>query len=74
MLYENPVINVLGTLRGNDFVGSSGATPTRIGGSGLGDTETIINAVTELLIEVQNVRGSASDINFIFNLYERDKL
>lgn len=73
VVYVNPTINVAGTIRGDDFVGSGGSTPNRLGGTGAGDIETVINAGTELLIEVQNVRGSASDLNFIFNLYERDK-
>ena len=73
VVYVNPTINVLGTARGNDFVGSGGATAQRIGGTGSSDIETIVNAGTELLIEVQNVRGSASDLNLICNIYERLK-
>lgn len=71
--YIDPTINVLGTLRGNDFLGAGGGAASRVGGTGSSDIETIVSAGTELLIEIQNVRGSASDLNFIANLYERNK-
>lgn len=71
--FIDPTINVLGTLRGNDFLGTAGAAATRVGGTGAADIETIISAGTELLVEIQNVRGSASDLNLIANLYEREK-
>jgi hypothetical protein len=70
----DPTINVIGTMRGNDFLGTGGAASSRIGGTGASDIETIVSAGTELLIEIQNVRGSASDLDFIANLYERNKL
>lgn len=71
--FIDPTINVLGTLRGNDFLGAGGGVSARVGGTGSSDIETIISAGTELLVEIQNVRGSASDLNLIANLYEREK-
>ena len=70
--FINPTINVLGTRRGNDFIGASGAAASRVGGTGASDIETIVSAGTELLVEIQNVRGSASDLNLVANLYERN--
>ena len=72
--FIDPTINVLGTLRGDDFIGASGAASTRVGGTGSSDVETIISAGTELLVEIQNVRGGTSDLNIIANLYEREKM
>lgn len=69
--FIDPTINVLGTLRGDDFLGTGGSAAARLGGTGASDIESIISAGTELLIEIQNVRGSASDLNIIANLYER---
>lgn len=74
LVYINPTINVLGTQRGNDFIGAAGAAVVRVGGTGASDIETIISAGTEVLFEIQNVSGSASDLNFIANIYEREAL
>lgn len=52
-------------------MGGGGATAQRFGGTGSSDIETIIKAGQTLLIDIQNLRGSASDLNIIANLYER---
>lgn len=67
----DPTVTVNGTQRGDDFVGGGGATAQRFGGTGSSDIETIIKAGQTMLIEIINVRGSASDLNIIANLYER---
>jgi len=72
-VYIDPVVSVAGTPRGNDFVGAGGAIPTRVGGTGSADIETIVSAGDDLLFEITNLRGSASDLNIIINMYERDK-
>lgn len=69
--YIDPTVNVLGTQRGDDFIGAGGATPERVGGTGSTDVETIIDKNTEWMMVITNLRGSASDINFIANIYER---
>jgi hypothetical protein len=74
LVYVDPTINVLGTQRGDDFIGTGGAAASRVGGTGEADIETIISAGTDLLLEIQNLRGSASDLNFIANIYERATL
>ena len=71
-VYIDPVIDTLGEQRGNDFVGS-GAAGARAGGTGNGEIETIINAGTELLIEIVNASNATSDLGCIVNLYERNK-
>ena len=69
----DPTVDVIGTLRGNDFIGS-GAAGARAEGTGQADIETIINAGTELLLEVVNAGAVSSDLGIIVNLYERNKI
>jgi len=69
----DPTVTVNGTQRGNDFIGGGGATAQRFGGTGSSDIETVIKSSQTLLIEITNLRGSASDINIIGNMYERNK-
>lgn len=68
---QTATVNLLGTLRGDDAVGASGNPNTQAGGSGQGRLETIIPQGKELLIEIQNVAGSAKYINVIINFYEQ---
>ena len=68
----NPTITDFGTMRGNDFLGTGGARAQRVGGTGSSDIESIVNAGDELLVEILNLRGSASDLGFIGNMYERE--
>lgn len=70
LVHINPTINVLGSLRGDDFVGTGGAAVTRAGGTGGGNIESIVNPGYDLLIRLQNVSGSASDLNIVINFYE----
>jgi len=66
----NPTINVLGSLRGNDFVGITGAAVIRAGGTGGESIETIINPGYDLLLRLQNVSGTTADLNMVINFYE----
>jgi hypothetical protein len=68
---ETATANVLGTLRGDDAIGASGAAPSQAGGASGGRLETVIPPGHEFLIEIQNVRGSAGYINVILNFYEQ---
>ena len=73
-VYIDSTFTDLGTLRGNDFLGTGGIAPQRAGGTGNSDIETIVNAGTTLLIQVVNASGTASDLGLILNMYERNKI
>lgn len=60
--------------RGQDFIGSSGATSVRAGGSGGGDIESIISAGTTLVMELQRTETGTKFTGFILNIYEREPL
>lgn len=68
---ETDVANLVGVLRGDDAFGAGGSSPQRVGGSTGSRLETIIPPGEELLIEVQNVRGSDAYIDMILNFYEQ---
>lgn len=70
LVRHTPVINVLGTLRTSEFIGSSGAAVVRAGGTGGGNIESIVNPGYDLLVRLQNVSGSASDLQITLNFYE----
>lgn len=72
-VYIDPTVDVLGTQRGDDFVGSSGAA-ARAGGASSPNVETLINAGTELLLIVTNASATASDLGVIANIYEREPI
>jgi len=66
----NPTINVLGSKRTDEFVGSAGAAVTRAGGVGGSNIETIINPGCDILLRLQNISGSTSDLQMTLNFYE----
>lgn len=68
-VYLNPTVNVLGTLRGDDLLGSAGGT-SRAGGQSGDRTESVIGAGNDILIRVQNKDNSTRDIGIIINFYE----
>lgn len=68
---QTATANLLGTQRGDDAIGSGGASPTQAGGQAGGRLETIIPPGYEMLIEIQNVRGSDAYVNVILNFYEQ---
>ena len=68
--WHTPTVNVLGTLRGDDFVGSGGNIRTQAGGSGAEGIESIIPPNTDFMFSLQNVESSAKDLGFIINCYE----
>lgn len=70
LIRKAPTVNVLGTLRLEEFVGSGGAAVARAGGTGGGQLETIINPGYDLLLRLQNVSGNASDLQITLNFYE----
>lgn len=73
LAYHTPTINVLGTPRGDDMIpGGTGGNAT--GGNISGEFESIIAAGTDQLFRVQNVKGTAGDINIILNYYLRKQL
>jgi len=65
----NPTINVLGTIRADEFVGSAAAS-NRAGGVGGGSIESIVNPGYDLLIRLQNVAATAADLCLVLNFYE----
>lgn len=67
--YIAPTITTLGSLRGDDFVGNNTNPQTRAGGS-TSSTGSILKENDDLLIRLQNVGGSVSDLNIIINLLE----
>jgi hypothetical protein len=70
LIYQAPTINVLGQIRGDDFIGKSSGNPqTRAGGGGT-VSGTIIAPTHDLLIRLQNVSGAISDLNLIINILE----
>jgi len=70
LVYQAPTINVLGQIRGDDFIGKSSGNPqTRAGGGGT-VSGTIIDPTHDLLIRLQNVSGAVSDLNLIINILE----
>lgn len=68
-IYITPVIESLGQLRGNDFVGNNTNPQTRAGG-GVSSIGTILKENDDLLLRFQNVGGNATDLNIIINLLE----
>jgi len=70
LCYHTPTINVLGSQRADEFVGSAGAAVARAGGVGSGSIETVIQAGNDLLLELQNKSGSTSDLQMTINYYE----
>lgn len=60
--------------RGTDFVGASGATSVRAGGTGSADIETIVKAGNSLLIELQRTETGSKYAGIILNLYERSPI
>jgi len=71
--YHTPTINVLGSQRVDEFVGTGGAAAVRAGGVGGSSIETVVNPTKDLLLRLQNVSGSASDLQFTINFYETDE-
>lgn len=70
LAWHTPTINVLGTLRGDDMIpGGTGGNAT--GGNISGELESIIAPNTDILFRVQNVKGTAGDLNIILNYYLR---
>jgi hypothetical protein len=62
-----------GTLRGNDFSGSSSGTGTnayRAGGNRSGGIESVVDSNDILIYEFENAGTAVTDINIIVNLYE----
>ena len=70
LIRKAPTVNVLGTLRLEEFVGSAGAAVARAGGIGGGNIESIVNPGYDILLRLQNVSGSASDLQMTLNFYE----
>jgi len=65
-----PTVNVLGTLRGDDFVGAGGNVQTQAGGTGAEGLESIIPPNTDFMFQFQNVGSGAKDVGIIVNFYE----
>lgn len=72
LAYHTPTINVLGTARGDDFI-AGGTGGNSSGGSANPEFETVVAPLTDFLIRVQNVAGTAKDINIIVNYYLRKR-
>jgi len=68
-VYLNQVVNVLGTLRGDDLLGASGAG-IKAGGTFGDSVESILGSGKDVLIRVQNMDNSSRDIGIIINFYE----
>ena len=68
-VYHTPTVTP-GILRVDEFVGTGGATAQRAGGVGGTSIETIIEAGQDLLLELQNKSGSASDLQLTISFYE----
>lgn len=69
LVYHNPTINALGTLRGSQVIagGTGGNAP---GASGASRHETIIPAGQDLLLVFQNTSGQANDLTVVLDWYE----
>jgi hypothetical protein len=64
-IYQTPTYTG-GTLRADDFVGAN--TPqVRLGGSVIGGVDSRIPKNSHLIMEIQNVGNSTSDINLVIN-------
>lgn len=73
LAYHTPTINVLGTLRGDDMIpGGTGGNAS--GGNISGEFESVISPLSDVLFRVQNVKGTAGDLNIILNYYLRKSL
>ena len=68
--YHTPTINVLGSMRGDDFVGAGGNVQVQAGGTGIAGIETVIPPNSNILFQLQNVAGGVKDLGFIINFYE----
>lgn len=71
-VYLNPTFTG-GTLRGNDFDGSSagiGINPVRAGAGKSGGIESVLLPNQEYIIEFQNAGTTSSDIGVVINCYE----
>lgn len=69
--YADPTFSG-GTLRGNQFTGASGNVQTRAGGDKSQGLESDFPALTELILELQNVSEVTADLAFIINCYEEE--
>lgn len=63
----DPTVSNLGSLRGDDLLGATGAT--KAGGS-TSQIESVLMPNKEFLLRVQNKSGQAKDINIIINYIE----
>jgi hypothetical protein len=73
ILYD-PTSFTGGDVRGNDFIGQTGAATVRAGGTGSSDIETVVKAGQKLLIEIQRTESGSKYTGMILNLYERNAI
>ena len=69
LVYHNPTVNVLGTLRGSQVI-AGGTGGNANGTSGATRLESVIPVGQELLIVFQNVSGQANDLTVVLDWYE----
>lgn len=70
VIYIDPTVNVLGTMRADDLIGGGHGVGHQAGGT-VGDvTESILPFNADHLIRVQNKAAQAEDINIVVNFYE----
>jgi len=69
---NDPTAIVGASIRGQDYIGSSGVASARAGGSGGGDIESIISAGDLFVLELNRTEVGSKYTGFIINLYERN--
>lgn len=69
-IYHTPTINVLGTARAEELVGSGTNPASQVGAVSSINSKTILANNGDILIQVQNKSGAAVDIGIVINFYE----
>lgn len=70
LITYDPSSFIGGIKRGDDFIGASGATSARAGGSAGSELETIIKSGHNLMIEIQRTETGSKYTGIIVHLYE----
>jgi len=70
IVYQNPTINVLGTVRFVDMIAGGNSQQTRVGGANNPQIESVYHDGDDILLAIQNKSGAVTDIACSFTWYE----